>query len=135
MNERVAEKREEELNSLWKRQLRDLLNGTLNFFIPVVTMVTTYAVHVSVTCASTVVMKHNLTASKVFSSMSVFDMLRNQLHFIFWALSQAITGKVSFLHKTELLDVFEEKADTAELFVPDDAAANEKIGFRDTTFA
>ncbi|KAJ7275433.1 multidrug resistance-associated ABC transporter [Mycena haematopus] len=128
MNERVAEKREEELNWLWKRQLLDLLNSTLNFFIPVVTM--------------TVIMGESLTASKVFSSMSVFDMLRNQLHFIFWALSQAVTGKVSldrvneFLHKTELLDAFAEKdPETPELFVPADAAANEKIGFRDATFA
>ncbi|KAJ7275443.1 hypothetical protein B0H12DRAFT_1199529 [Mycena haematopus] len=128
MNERVIEKREEELHWLWKRQLLDLVNGTLNFFIPVVTM--------------TVIMGESLTASKVFSSMSVFDMLRNQLHFIFWALSQAVTGKVSldrvneFLHKTELLDAFAEKdPDTPELFVPADAATNEKIGFRDATFA
>ncbi|KAJ6519437.1 hypothetical protein C8R45DRAFT_1066135 [Mycena sanguinolenta] len=136
MNERVAEKREEELNWLWKRQLLDLLNGTLNFLIPVVTMVTTYALH------STVIMKESLSASKVFSSMSVFDMLRNHLHFAFWAISQAVTGKVSldrvneFLHTTELLDAFAEKdPDTAELFVPADAETNEKIGFRDATFA
>ncbi|KAF7367211.1 ATP-binding cassette transporter [Mycena sanguinolenta] len=139
MNERVADKREEELNWLWKRQLLDLLNGTLNFFIPVVTMVTTYATYVSVV---TLIMKESLTASKVFSSMSVFDMLRNQLHFIFWAVSQAVTGKVSldrvneFLQKTELLDAFAEKdPDTAELFVPADAETNGKIGFRDATFA
>jgi ABC-type bacteriocin/lantibiotic exporter with double-glycine peptidase domain len=31
MNERVAEKREEELNWLWKRQMLDLLNGTLKY--------------------------------------------------------------------------------------------------------
>ncbi|KAF8213492.1 hypothetical protein K438DRAFT_1956873 [Mycena galopus ATCC 62051] len=142
---RVAEKREEELNWLWKRQLLDLLNGTLNFFIPVVTMVTTYGQFPTFEAdhtLTTVIMGESLTASKVFSSMSVFDMLRNQLHFIFWALSQAVTGKVSldrvneFLHKTELLDVFAEKdPDTQELFVPADAESNEKIGFRDATFA
>ncbi|KAF7339970.1 ATP-binding cassette transporter [Mycena venus] len=152
MNERVADKREEELNWLWKRQLLDLLNGTLNFIIPVITMVATYGHHLCYTYThrihspnspkQTVIMKQSLTASKVFSSMSVFDMLRNQLGFIFWSLSQAVTGKVSldrvneFLHKTELLDVFTEKdPDTPELFVPADAAANEKIGFRDATFA
>ncbi|KAJ6574743.1 P-loop containing nucleoside triphosphate hydrolase protein [Mycena capillaripes] len=135
MNKRVAEKREEELNWLWKRQILDLLNGTLNFFIPVVTMIATYATY-------TVIMKQNLTASTVFSSMSVFDMLRNQLGFIFWSLSQAITGQVSlnrvneFLHKTELLDSFAEPdPNTSDLFVPADATANEKIGFRDATFA
>ncbi|KAJ7785923.1 hypothetical protein B0H16DRAFT_1657372 [Mycena metata] len=148
MNERVAEKRDEELNWLWKRQMLDLLNGTLNFFIPVATMIATYG-------QFTLIMKEDLSASKVFSSMSIFDMLRNQLHFIFWAVSQAITGKVSasiaprstrcflqldrvneFLHKTELLDSFVEKdTDTPELFVPADVEANEKIGFRDATFA
>jgi hypothetical protein len=34
MNERVAEKREEELIWLWKRQLLDLLNGTLKYVRP-----------------------------------------------------------------------------------------------------
>ncbi|KAF7369374.1 ATP-binding cassette transporter [Mycena venus] len=138
MNERVADKREEELNWLWKRQLLDLLNGTLNVLLPVITMVATYATYVSVT----VIMKESLTASKVFSSMSVFDMLRNQFSFMFYELSLAVTGKVSldrineFLHETELLDVFAEKdPNTSELLVPADAAANEKIGFRDATFA
>ncbi|KAF8213507.1 P-loop containing nucleoside triphosphate hydrolase protein [Mycena galopus ATCC 62051] len=90
----------------------------------------------------TVVMKESLTASKVFSSISVFDTLRNQLHYTFWELNKTITGKVSldrvdeFLHKTELLDVFAEKdPDTPEFFVPADTESNEKIGFRDATFA
>ncbi|KAJ7770817.1 hypothetical protein DFH07DRAFT_1057900 [Mycena maculata] len=138
MNERVAEKREEELGWIWKRQMLDLLNGTLNFFIPVVTMLTTYATYVNIV---TIIMKQDLSASKVFSSMSVFDMLRGQLHFIFWALSQTITGKVSldrvneFLHKTELLDSFTEKdPESAEFFVPADVAPKD-IGFRDATFA
>ncbi|KAJ7225905.1 P-loop containing nucleoside triphosphate hydrolase protein, partial [Mycena pura] len=135
MNERVAEKREEELNWLWKRQMLDLLNGTLNFFIPVVTMIATYG-------QFTLIMKEDLSASKVFSSMSVFDMLRGQLHFIFWALSQTVTGKVSldrvneFLRKTELLDRFvDANPDTPAFFIPTEAEANEKIGFRDATFA
>ncbi|KAF7306582.1 ATP-binding cassette transporter [Mycena indigotica] len=135
MNERVAEKREEELGWIWKRQMLDLLNGTLNFFIPVVTMMATYATY-------TIIMKENLSASKVFSSLSVFDMLRNQLHFIFWALSQAVTGKVSldrvdeFLRRTELLDRYTEPDPAAaELFVPADVEDSQKIGFRDATFA
>ncbi|KAF7322651.1 ATP-binding cassette transporter [Mycena chlorophos] len=132
MNERIAE---EELQWLWKRQMLDLLNGTLNFFIPVVTMMATYATY-------TVIMKENLSASKVFSSMSVFDMLRNQLHFIFWALAQVVTGKVSldrvneFLHKTELLDRYTDPDPAAaELLIPADAEGSHKIGFRDATFA
>ena len=49
-------------------------------------------------------MKEQLSASKVFSSITVFDMLRDQLHVILYAVTQAVTGKVSldrvndFLH-------------------------------------
>ncbi|KAJ6575530.1 hypothetical protein B0H10DRAFT_2168545 [Mycena sp. CBHHK59/15] len=132
MNERVAEKREEELNWIWKKQMLDLVNGTLNFFIPVATMIATYGIFF------TVIMKEDLSASKVFSSISVFDMLRGQMHFIFWALSQSITGKVSldrvneFLNKTELLDTFTDN-EAAEFFEPAESASGE-IGFRDATF-
>ena len=40
-------------------------------------------------------MKRELSASIVFSSMTVFDMLRDQLHIVFFVVSQSITGKVS----------------------------------------
>ncbi|KAJ6604251.1 hypothetical protein DFH09DRAFT_1300496 [Mycena vulgaris] len=138
MNERVAEKREEELSWIWKRQVLDLLSGTLNFCIPVCTMMATYGELLSF---KTIIMKEDLSASKVFSSLGVFDLLRGQLQFIFWSLSQAVTGKVSldrvneFLNKTELLDSFTEKDPaTVDLFVPADAQAK-GIGFCDATFA
>ncbi|KAJ7456632.1 hypothetical protein FB451DRAFT_1048362 [Mycena latifolia] len=139
MNERVAEKRDEELNWIWKRQMLDLLNGTLKYIHPSSQCPVSYIADSFF--IPTIIMKEDLSASKVFSSMSVFDMLRGQLQFIFWSLSQTVTGKVSldrvneFLHKTELLDSFTEKdPDTPELFVPADAAAKE-IGFCDATFA
>lgn len=40
-------------------------------------------------------MKEELNASKVFSSMAVFDMLRDQLHMVFQSITQTMTGKVS----------------------------------------
>lgn len=52
----------------------------------------------------TVVMKQELTASIVFSSMPVFDMLKVQLGMIFSYINVTIAGKVSldrvdnFLH-------------------------------------
>ncbi|KAF7366640.1 ATP-binding cassette transporter [Mycena sanguinolenta] len=159
MNERVAEKREEELSWLWKRQLLDLLIGTLNFSIPVVAMVATYGQSLiglgiylvsllflpfrteSRALRSTVIMKESLAASKVFSSMSIFDLLRNELHYVSWTLNQAVAGKVSldrineFFHKTELLDAFAEKdPDTPELFFPAPAETDRQIGFCDATF-
>ena len=40
-------------------------------------------------------MERKLSASILFSSMTVFDMLRDQLHIVFYFGSQSITGKVS----------------------------------------
>ncbi|CAA7266127.1 unnamed protein product [Cyclocybe aegerita] len=60
----------------------------------------------------TLIMHQPLSASKVFSSMAVFDMLRGQFHLTFHTLAQVVTGKVSldrlsaFLNETELLDRF-----------------------------
>jgi hypothetical protein len=63
LNERIADKREEELKWLWKRQLLDLLNGNIkyvshltlelpllmaaaSYIIPVITMIATYSTFV-----------------------------------------------------------------------------------------
>jgi hypothetical protein len=49
-------------------------------------------------------MKEPLSVSKVFSTLSVFDLLKNQLHAALHIMSQVVTGKVSldrlndFLH-------------------------------------
>jgi hypothetical protein len=57
------------------------------------------------TFLQTVIMKQELSAATVFSSMSVFNILSGQLFMIFWALTATISGKVSldrvndFLHK------------------------------------
>lgn len=40
-------------------------------------------------------MKESLSSSIVFSSITVFDMLKEQLHIVFYVLNQAISGKVS----------------------------------------
>ncbi|KAF8898485.1 hypothetical protein BD779DRAFT_1607278 [Infundibulicybe gibba] len=117
INTKVAGKRDEELVWIWKRQILDLINGNLK---------------------QTIIMKQDLNASKVFSSMSVFDMLRDQLHMVFYSINQSVTGKVSldrvndFLHNTELLDSFSEK-DVVE-FLPEDPTSSDLIGFRDATF-
>ncbi|KAJ7141437.1 hypothetical protein C8R44DRAFT_763446 [Mycena epipterygia] len=124
MNEKIADKREEELNWIWKRKMLDLLNGVLNSIIPILTMLATY---------------EELSASKVFSSMAVFDLLRSQMWFTFYTISTAVNGKVSldrlneFLHNTELLDSFISK-DTPEIVAPDEPTSD-LVGFREATFA
>ncbi|KAJ7657333.1 P-loop containing nucleoside triphosphate hydrolase protein [Mycena polygramma] len=75
-----------------------------------------------------------LNASKVFSTMTVFDLLR----LLTYNVSEVVTGKVSldrvdeFLNKTELLDAFDEKESpllTANTF------SDERIGFRNARFS
>ncbi|KAJ7596700.1 hypothetical protein C8J56DRAFT_294246 [Mycena floridula] len=128
---RIAAKRDEELVWIKRRQFLELLNGTLNFIIPVLTMVATFATY-------TLVMKQELNASKVFSSMSVFDMLRDQLHTVFYVLTASMTGKVSldrmndYLRDTELLDAFTEKPDN-RLFT-NEGETRSAIGFNNATF-
>ncbi|KAJ7813135.1 P-loop containing nucleoside triphosphate hydrolase protein [Mycena olivaceomarginata] len=126
MNTRIADKREEELKKLWIRRLLDMTSGMLNYAIPMVVMLT-------------VIAHQDLSASKVFSSMGVFDLLRNQLWYAFSCISTAVNGKVSldrlddFLHNTKLLDTFTSKEDL-EITAPNEPASN-LIGFRDATFA
>jgi ABC-type multidrug transport system fused ATPase/permease subunit len=61
----------------------------------------------------TAVQKRALTAGKVFSSIAVFELIREQLHQVTWFVTCVIQGKVSiervndFLNKTELLESLE----------------------------
>ncbi|KAJ6587825.1 P-loop containing nucleoside triphosphate hydrolase protein [Mycena sp. CBHHK59/15] len=87
----------------------------------------------------TLIMGQPLNASKVFSSMTVFDLLRDNIAQITGWLNNLATGKVSmdrvndFLHNTELLDAFDEKEAPA-LFAAD-VSVDERIGFRNATFS
>ncbi|KAJ7729547.1 hypothetical protein DFH07DRAFT_850204 [Mycena maculata] len=136
MDQKIADKREEELNWIWKRKLIDLVNGTLQYVIPVFTMLATFG---RLLFQHTVLGKQDLSASKVFSSMAVFDLLRSQLWFTFYCISTAVNGKVSldrleeFLNTTELLDSFIFK-DAPEIVAVDEPVSD-LIGFRDATFA
>ncbi|KII86823.1 hypothetical protein PLICRDRAFT_700101 [Plicaturopsis crispa FD-325 SS-3] len=132
---KIDEVRNDELVWLWKRQVLEMSYGILNFLIPVVTMVSSYATY-------TVVMKQDLTASIVFSSMAVFDILREQLGMVFSLVSNALQGKVSldrleeFLFDTELLDAFTTPDEAAVgLFVEDAGTSDDRIGFRDAVFS
>ncbi|KAJ7465185.1 hypothetical protein FB451DRAFT_1488697 [Mycena latifolia] len=150
MNGKIADKREEELGWIWRRKLLELANHLVNSLIPVVVMITTYVSSSSTSLFaltprslslpySTVIAKEDLSASIVFSSMAVFDLLRDQLWFTFYCISTTINGKVSldrldeFLHNTELLDSFISK-DAPEIIDPNQPAPD-VIGFRDATFA
>ncbi|KAJ3564415.1 hypothetical protein NP233_g8309 [Leucocoprinus birnbaumii] len=126
MNDRIAEKREDELLWLWKRQLLELINNNINFAIPVLNLVDT---HFS---RSTLIMKEQLKPSIVFSSMTVFDLMRDQLFMAFYMINDVIAGKVS-LDRTELLDAYANKDQTAFLLQLE--VEDERIGYNNATFA
>ncbi|KAJ6612652.1 P-loop containing nucleoside triphosphate hydrolase protein [Mycena sp. CBHHK59/15] len=129
---RVNDKREEELLWIWKREIFELFANTVNTVIPIITMLVTY-----ITYVGTVIMKQELRPSTVFSTMPVFDMLRQQLHMANYRIIQFVDAKVSldrindFLHNTELLDCFTEKEEAAEFLAPQ---ASNEIGFHDASF-
>ncbi|KAH9940070.1 uncharacterized protein BXZ73DRAFT_99070 [Epithele typhae] len=132
--DRIGNKREDELSYIrWYRFL-ELTNGNINYLIPIVTMIVTYSTY-------TLIMGRELTASRVFSSMSVFDIIRNQLHTTFDMIPQMITAKVSldrvsaFLDDTELLDEFSERtAASSEAVVPPHTTKNPTIGICSASF-
>ncbi|KAF8157940.1 multidrug resistance-associated ABC transporter [Crassisporium funariophilum] len=131
MSARLEERRDDELMWLWKLKVLQALNGIINFIIPMLTMLATYATY-------TVVMKQQLNASKIFSSMAVFSILRMQLFRITWQMTQMVQGKVSldrltdFLQNTELLDSFTNS--TAEI-VPISNVQDGKFGFKNAAFS
>ncbi|KAJ7676645.1 P-loop containing nucleoside triphosphate hydrolase protein [Mycena polygramma] len=137
MNVRIGDKRDEELVWLRKKRTLDMAAGLVNYLIPVITMTVTYATYVGFFL--TLIMGQPLNASKVFSSMTVFDLLRDCISRITFRLNDLITGKVSldrladFLEKTELLDAFDEK--DAPVVSSANASTDNQIGFRNATFS
>ncbi|KAJ7347434.1 hypothetical protein DFH08DRAFT_960765 [Mycena albidolilacea] len=133
---RVNAKREDELYWIWRREIFEWVANTVNSCIPIITMLVTYIT------LCTVIMKQELRPSIVFSTMPVFDMLRQQLHMANYRVIQFIDAKVSldrindFLHNTELLDQFadDKNAEVAAEFLATEEAASQEIGFRDATF-
>ncbi|KAJ3772853.1 hypothetical protein FB446DRAFT_788322 [Lentinula raphanica] len=155
MEIRIGEKRDEELVWIRRRQILETVNAIITEIIPLVTMIATFVTYVSVATGGqvqmftlfsfqqTVIMKQTIRASIIFSSMSVFDMLREQMRIVFRSLNDTMTAKVSldrvsdFLKNTELLDRFFPKAaESQDYFIPADIVCDpQAIGFRNATFA
>ncbi|KAF9807084.1 hypothetical protein IEO21_08395 [Rhodonia placenta] len=133
--EQLSEKREAELKYQWQYRILGLINAILNHVIPFITMIVTFVCYVSVIDGI-----HVNAASAVFSSMSVFELLRQSLHGVFGLLPAIIRAKVSldrvneFLHKTELLDQYTEEPDRSEYIPPTKDASTHLIGIRNASF-
>ncbi|KAI0357911.1 P-loop containing nucleoside triphosphate hydrolase protein [Trametes cingulata] len=102
----LDKKREEELVWVRKNKLLSLSINLCNYVLPILVMLATFFTY-------TVIMKGELTASRVFSAMSVFDMLRIDLQASFYIIPQLVQAKVSlerisdFLRNTELIDKYD----------------------------
>ncbi|WVR03866.1 hypothetical protein IAU60_000864 [Kwoniella sp. DSM 27419] len=107
VKERVASKREDELHFIWQRRLMSLLTHVLNNILPVLTMTTTFAMY-------TLVQKRQLTAATVFTSMTVFELVKGQMGMCFYLINAFVTGWVSlqrinkFLRSSEMIDEYSE---------------------------
>lgn len=130
----INEKRDAELKFMRKRQMFELLNNNVNHFLPVITMVATFATY-------TLAMKQQLSASIIFSSIAVFDVIRERLFMTFWELPRVIGAKVSFdrindfLLETELLDRYTTSSNSISLGALPPTADSEAIGFRNAVFS
>ncbi|KAJ3531222.1 hypothetical protein NM688_g7605 [Phlebia brevispora] len=106
VGEQVSEPRENELKFIWRRKIFSLGNTIANHVIPIAHMVATYATY-------TLLMKRELSASVVFSSITAFNQLRGEMARTLNMMTGLIQGYVAlrrifdFLHNTELLDEFE----------------------------
>ncbi|KAG8678046.1 hypothetical protein FRC09_020163, partial [Ceratobasidium sp. 395] len=105
----------------------------LNYATPIVVMAITFAIH-------TLGFRKPLTASMVFSTIGVFNVLRQWLEMNLYEVIAAIQAKVSldritsFLYKTNLLDRYSadrnNQSNTGSLSVDSSAT-----GFRDASFS
>ncbi|KAG9012419.1 hypothetical protein FRB94_006034 [Tulasnella sp. JGI-2019a] len=129
----VTAKREEELVYIKRRQLLGLVNMNLNYSLPVFTMISSFT-------AYTVIMKEELTASKIFSAIAIFDLVREVLHLTFYVVPRVISAKVSldrlntFLNETDLLDRYARPKLDDPVHVLPPTGDFDVIGFRNATF-
>ncbi|KAL4243412.1 hypothetical protein ABKN59_001097 [Abortiporus biennis] len=103
MGDRMAEVREDELKYVRQYKILSVWINNLSRLIPISCMVVTYTTY-------TLIMKEDLTPSKVFPSIAIFAMVQDMFSVIIWWVPYLIQAKVSlsrindFLHETELLD-------------------------------
>jgi ABC-type multidrug transport system fused ATPase/permease subunit len=151
ISEDIAEKRRIELAYVWKTKVYQLTNEIFGQFLPLVHLIVTYAIY-------TLAMKRELTASVIFSSLGLFDVLRTEIYVgrvikRTWSpsdliacqmfsqlLPSCIQAKVSFdrlqdfLHNTELLDAFTGEEGTSP-HVDSAASHKDDIGISSSVFS
>ncbi|KAH9829694.1 uncharacterized protein C8Q71DRAFT_789576 [Rhodofomes roseus] len=134
VKQQLTEKRDHELDFIKKSKMLELINGSVNYIIPLLTMIVTFMTY-------TMVMKRELTASRVFASMTVFTMFSREIRQSFNFIPLMMRAKVAldrvndFLHQTELLDEFSEPGDSLTVAsLASSPPSADAIGFKNASF-
>ncbi|KAI0076666.1 multidrug resistance-associated ABC transporter [Panus rudis PR-1116 ss-1] len=132
MSEKLAEKREDEIKAIRKSKMLEIANLTFNSAVPIITIIVTYSLY-------TLVMKQQLTASRIFASITVFNNIENGFHEVFHFIPMILRAKVAldrmteFLYETELLDQYTKHKDVISAPVPPTTDPS-AIGIRHASF-
>ncbi|KAK4688391.1 hypothetical protein P7C73_g1726, partial [Tremellales sp. Uapishka_1] len=134
IKDRISAKREEEIGLIWKRRLMMLGTEMLSGALPILTMVVTFAMY-------TLVQKRELTASTVFTSMTVFESLKGVMGMCFYLINEFVTASVSlkrlnaFFQESEMIDAWTEGT-TASISTPAqlEAESEDLIRIHDAVF-
>ncbi|KAI0258843.1 P-loop containing nucleoside triphosphate hydrolase protein [Gloeopeniophorella convolvens] len=120
VDQKIADKRAEELKWVRKGKLLNLTNLMINYSVPVITIV---------------FMEQALSPSKVFAALAIFDILRDQLYGVFKMLPQLITGGSHFA-STELLDEHDVQLNdiAATNWLTEAPSSGDVIGFKNASF-
>ncbi|KAI5824338.1 P-loop containing nucleoside triphosphate hydrolase protein [Schizophyllum commune Tattone D] len=124
MKDKISQQRREELKYLLRRRIVEKTSEIVVYCIPI----------------ATAAMHEPLSASIVFSSMTVFDILREMIGLSMYIVTSAVTAKVSldridaFLNpaKSDLLDALDISRDVR---APAEPPTGNAIGFGDAVFA
>ncbi|KAF9013099.1 P-loop containing nucleoside triphosphate hydrolase protein [Cyathus striatus] len=129
---KVSSKREVELGWMWKQRSLQITSSIATFCMSSAIMLGTYTAH-------TVLMKEELSAAKVFATMSVFSNLRDHVQTVFYFFTSTIQAKVSL----DRVDDFLRNAETVtdkNMSIPTGITAflqeeDTRIGFRKALFS
>ncbi|KAG8887722.1 hypothetical protein FRB98_009106 [Tulasnella sp. 332] len=130
----IDTKRQEELELVKQKRLWGLINSNLNYILPMLVSIAVFSVY-------TLVMKRELTASRIFSSLTVLNMMPGSLSMTFMALPKIISGKVSidrvdaFLREMNLLDCFANPLDEINNHSLPPNASAETISIKNASFS
>ncbi|KAF8307176.1 P-loop containing nucleoside triphosphate hydrolase protein [Clavulina sp. PMI_390] len=135
MEGKIAKIRETELKFIRKMSLLGLVNTQFSWIFPLLTLLVTYFIFAQI-------MGQALSASVIFTSLSVMDSLRTSITNLMWSIPLMITGKVSldrvndFLQETEMLDGYRRATDDAVPIpsAPVDPSEDQTIGFHNAQF-